>query len=246
VLNSLYGPAANMVNWVACMRKFRGAYKMIAPLMAMVQEKGEELAYQQGKLKDAQDELAQVKANVAQLNADLKVFQDQADEKTEILDEFQKKLRAAKNLIDSLEINRVRWEKDKNNYNNLKIRLIGDVGISCAFLAYCGPFNTQFRGKIVEQYLKKVAIGLKFPFNDDLDLISFLVSADKIGSWNLMGLPNDELSKQNGIIIEKSKRFPLIIDPQNQARTWLERMWKSKADGCMKWITDLNDTRLQQ
>lgn len=108
---------------------------MIAPLMAMVQEKGEELAYQQGKLKDAQDELAQVKANVAQLNADLKVFQDQADEKTEILDEFQKKLRAAKNLIDSLEINRVRWEKDKNNYNNLKIRLIGDVGISCAFLA---------------------------------------------------------------------------------------------------------------
>ena len=135
VLTALYGPAANMVNWVACMRKFRGAYKMIAPLMAMVQEKGEELTYQQGKLKDAQDELAAVKANVAQLQADLKVFQDQADEKTEILDEFQKKLRAAKNLIDSLEINRVRWEKDKNNYNNLKIRLIGDVGISCAFLA---------------------------------------------------------------------------------------------------------------
>jgi len=43
VLTALYGPAANMVNWVACMRKFRGAYKMIAPLMAMVQEKGEEL-----------------------------------------------------------------------------------------------------------------------------------------------------------------------------------------------------------
>ena len=120
MLNSLYGPAANMVNWVACMRKFRGAYKMIAPLMAMVQEKGEELAYQQGKLKDAQDELAQVKANVAQLNADLKVFQDQADEKTEILDEFQKKLRVAKNLIDSLEINRVRWEKDKTTTTTSK------------------------------------------------------------------------------------------------------------------------------
>jgi len=174
------------------------------------------------------------------------VFQDQADEKTEILDEFQKKLRAAKNLIDSLEINRVRWEKDKNNYNNLKIRLIGDVGISCAFLAYCGPFNTQFRAKIVEQYLKKIAIGLKFPFNDDLDLINFLATPDKVGAWNLMGLPNDELSKQNGIIIDKSKRFPLIIDPQNQARTWLERMFKSKSEGCMKWITDLNDSRLLQ
>lgn len=163
-----------------------------------------------------------------------------------MLDELQKKLRAATNLIDSLELNRVRWAKDKDNYNSLKIKLIGDVGIACAFLAYCGPFNTQFRAKIVESQLKKIATGLKFPFNEDLDLISFLVSADKIGSWNLQGLPNDELSKQNGIIIEKSKRFPLIIDPQNQARTWLERMWKGAADGALKWITDLNDTRLLQ
>jgi dynein heavy chain len=124
-----------MVNWVACMKKFRGAYKMIAPLMAMVQEKGEELTYQLGKLKDAQEELARVKQNVAELQADLAKYQALADEKGEVLDEYQKKLRAAKNLIDSLEINRVRWEKDKNNYNNLKIRLIGDVGISCAFLA---------------------------------------------------------------------------------------------------------------
>jgi len=108
---------------------------MIAPLMAMVTEKGEELAFQQGKLKDANDELARVKQNVAELQADLKKLQDVADEKQELLDEFQKKLRAATNLIESLELNRVRWDKDKNNYNNLKIRLIGDVGISCAFLA---------------------------------------------------------------------------------------------------------------
>jgi len=75
-------------------------------------------------------------------------------------------------------------------------------------------------------------------------LITFLVSQDKIGGWLLEGLPNDELSKQNGIIIEKSKRFPLIIDPQNQARTWLERMYKSKADCAGKWICDLSDRML--
>jgi len=131
------------MNWVACMKKFRGAYKMIAPLMAMVTEKGEELAFQQNKLREANEELARVKQNVAELQADLSKLQATADEKQEVLDEYSKKLRAATNLIESLELNRVRWEKDKNNYNNLKIRLIGDVGISCAFLAYCGPFNTQ-------------------------------------------------------------------------------------------------------
>jgi len=60
-----------------------------------------------------------------------------------------------------------------------------------------------------------------------------------------MGLPNDELSKQNGIIIEKSKRFPLIIDPQNQARTWLERMYRSKAEEATRWISDLGDRNLR-
>lgn len=60
-----------MINWVECMKKFRGAYKMIAPLMAMVQEKTEELNTQMAKLKDAQDELARVKQNVAELQADL-------------------------------------------------------------------------------------------------------------------------------------------------------------------------------
>lgn len=90
-----------------------------------------------------------------------------------------------------------------------------------------------------------MALQMGIPMQEELDLINFLVTNDKIGSWLLQGLPNDELSKQNGIIIEKSKRFPLIIDPQNQARTWLERMYRSKAEEATKWITDLADRNLR-
>lgn len=35
-----------------------------------------------------------------------------------------------------------------------------------------------------------------------------------IQQWNLAGLPKDETSIENGIIIEQSRRWPLMIDPQ--------------------------------
>jgi len=58
--------------------------------------------------------------------------------------------------------------------------------------------------------------------SEDLQLTQFLVDAATVGEWNLEGLPSDDLSIQNGIMVTRSSRYPLMIDPQGQAIQWIK------------------------
>lgn len=120
----------------------------------------------------------------------------------------------AARLIGSLDDNKVRWEKNAENFKKDKQALVGDVAKACAFVSYCGPFNSEFRGKLLKEYFHADLERRELPRTEDLELTQFLVDAATLGQWSLQGLPGDELSIQNGIMVTRSSRYPLMIDPQ--------------------------------
>ena len=65
---------------------------------------------------------------------------------------------------------------------------------------------------------------LSVPHNDTCDLISTLSEPVKVRSWQIAGLPKDNLSVENGVIVQFSRRWPLFIDPQGQANKWVKNM----------------------
>merc|ERR1719261_812697 len=54
-----------------------------------------------------------------------------------------------------------------------------------------------------------------------------------IRQWVIDKLPNDQVSIENALILSKSRRWPLMIDPQLQANQWIR---KSNADKKLKVI----------
>lgn len=126
----------------------------------------------------------------------------------------RKKMDQANRLINSLGDNKDRWIQNANEFKSLKQRLVGDVAKACAFVSYCGPFNSEFRNKLLEDYFQDDLVKRGIPVSSDLELTKFLVDEATVGEWNLEGLPSDDLSIQNGIMVTRSARFPLMIDPQ--------------------------------
>jgi dynein heavy chain len=79
----------------------------------------------------------------------------------------------------------------------------------------------------------------KVPGTDDPALISTLSNPVKVRSWKIAGLPKDNLSVENGVIVEFSRRRPLFIDPQGQGNRCLKSMvskvgWGA-TDGSRTW-----------
>lgn len=75
---------------------------------------------------------------------------------------------------------------------------------------------------IYEDWLTHVdEMGL--PRNPQFRIEDILTDDVETARWSSEGLPNDELSIQNGILTMKSSRFPLCIDPQQQAALWIKK-----------------------
>lgn len=70
---------------------------------------------------------------------------------------------------------------------------------------------------------------LEIPTSVDFNVIQFLSDPTTIREWNIQGLPADNFSTENGIIVTSGSRWPLVIDPQCQAQKWIKAM-ESKND----------------
>ena len=101
--------------------------------------------------------------------------------------------------------------------------LTGDILVSAGLIAYLGAFTSAFRVEISNEWAAECQ-AKQIPSSASFNLQTTLGDPVKIREWNIDGLPSDSFSIENAIIIFKSRRWPLCIDPQGQANKWIKKM----------------------
>ena len=57
---------------------------------------------------------------------------------------------------------------------------------------------------------------LSIPVSEDFSLVNILATPFEIRQWNMYGLPRDSVSIENAVLLTRGRRWPLMIDPQEQ------------------------------
>ena len=222
--------AEGLCTWVRAMVQYHHASKVVKPKLEALNLAEGRLQAAELQLQKATDKLTKCKAVLDKLQA---AFEAQMADKTAIEENAARtrsKMQQATALIDGLAGERKRWTNDSREFADRKRRLPGDCALACAFVSYAGPFNQDFRNLLSQDLFPADLAKRKVPVTENIDLTSFLVDRVVIGDWNSEGLPTDPLSIQNGIMVSRSTRYPLLIDPQGQGLKWvLERENRHRA-----------------
>ncbi|CAE7390546.1 DNAH1 [Symbiodinium sp. CCMP2592] len=216
--------------WVRAMYKYHFVAKAVEPKRKLLKQAEAELAECQEKLDAAQSQLRQVQNKIAALEAD---FNGAVEKQKELQDDMnlcEVKLQRAHKLIGGLGGEKARWGQNVQDLNAQLGLLPGDCIVAAGMVSYAGPFTSQVRSDCEELWRKELT-ELEMAHTKGCSMSTVLGDPVKIQQWVVCSLPNDQLSIENGIIIDRARRWPLMIDPQRQANKYIKNMGKDTETG---------------
>ena len=227
--------------WVHAMDKYAKVSEEVQPKRDRLEQMNKILADAMGRLKITQARLKKEMDKVAALEEKRQKVLDERDRLTMEAQTTGIRLERAGVLTDSLKSEHVRWQENVAKLTVQMRNVVGDTFLSSACISYYGPFTGVYRNELVQHWVSK-ASELKIPVSENFDLQEVMGDPMTIRDWNIKGLPADTVSVNNGILVTRCERWPLMIDPQEQANKWIKKL-EEKAGIKVNKQTDRDFTR---
>jgi dynein heavy chain 1 len=234
--------AGPLAKWVQSLIEYADIFLKIEPLrkeLNEIQEKERELVEQSESLTS---KISELEHNIEQYKKDYAILITEVERIKSEMEKVTNKVERSKQLIQNLSSERIRWDSSCQDIKNQMASLIGDCCISGAFLTYYGFFDHSYRIFLNAEW-KNIFTTSGIIFKDDLSYMEFLSKPSERLSWQSKGLPNDDICIENATIFKYYNRYPLIIDPSEQA---LEFILNNYADQKIQKTSFVDDAFMKQ
>ena len=218
------GAAKSLCMWVRAMEIYGRIFRVVEPKKQRLRSAEMQLAEKEALLADAQAKLKKVQEVMEKLESDYKLKMAEKERLKKEAEEMEIKLDRAGKLISGLAGEKIRWQITAEFLEKQMGFLVGDCLIAAAFLSYAGPFLSEYRDEMVRDHWMAMINQLEIPVDPNFKFAAFLADAPTVRDWNIQGLPSDQFSTENGVIVTRGNRWPLMVDPQGQAIKWIKNM----------------------
>ncbi|XP_034521541.1 LOW QUALITY PROTEIN: cytoplasmic dynein 2 heavy chain 1 [Ailuropoda melanoleuca] len=223
--------AAPLAAWVKANVQYSHVLERIQPLET--EQAGLESNLK--KTEDRKKKLEELLNSVGQKVSELKEkFQSRTSEAAKLEAEVsraQETVQAAKVLLGQLDREHKRWRVQVAEITEELATLPKRAQLAAAFITYLSAAPEDLRKTCLEEWTKSACL-------EKFDIRRFLCTESEQLIWKSEGLPSDDLSIENAVVILQiiglkswSQVCPFLIDPSSQATEWLK--------------THLKDSRLE-
>lgn len=223
VVEKISRAAGSLCEWVIAMDMYARISRNIEPKRNKLQQAESDLKIVQEQLNIKQTALRAIQNEVAELESTFQASIKKGDELKRKSELTEARLIRAGKLVTGLNSESKRWSESAKRLEVDLKNLVGNIMLAAGFVAYLGPFTLAYRTSLMEGWIN-YARTQKVPVNSDFSPQKVLADEVEVREWTLAGLPADQLSVDNAIIVTRGRRWPLIIDPQGQANKWIKTM----------------------
>ncbi|CAG5115632.1 unnamed protein product, partial [Candidula unifasciata] len=178
-----------------------------------VLEKVEPLEQEQNELRS--QAVGEVDRKVASLRTRFETLTKEAAELKIKLDKENETIEAAETLVSKLEGEYRRWNQQVGELSSELEVLPRRALLAAAFITYLSAAPEDERREFLRQWQSVVGV-------DKFDLRQFLSTESEQLIWKSEGLPSDDLSMENALVILQSSQRPFLVDPSSRATEWLK------------------------
>eukprot|EP00736_Rhodelphis_marinus_P001173 Rmarinus@m.17616 len=221
-VKSVSKAVAPLAQWVKANIKYAHVLERVSPMESEMNRLSSGLQKARRDMQRCNEEVEALDEECEQLQNEYQQKNEEAAVLKVDLDKTKTTLEAASQLFGKLIYEKERWGKQVDEMEAEAQYLPWHALLASSFMTYLPGHDEDTRTQLIDEWFRILGTG-------DFGFLKFMATETQLLKWKSEGLPADDLSMENALVIKNTNRFPFIIDPSTRAIEWLKVHMQGKS-----------------